>query len=275
MSSLTDKEYLRYSRTMLLNDIGEAGQIAIMNSRVAIIGMGGLGQLVAQYLAAAGVKHLLLIDNDVVDISNLPRQLLYSPADIGLSKVAVAKRALSRSHHGIDIDAVNIQLTAENSRTNQNQVTDKLVETDVVFDCTDNLTSRHVINQICVQHQLLLVSGAISGYQGHVFCLNFADHTTVALSGCYHCLYPSETHVEQNCAQQGVFGPAVGVIASMQALVGLQHICSTLSQYGVWHCFNAKEFLWQQAQMRRDHQCHVCQPLHISAQSEGAVYVTK
>ncbi|GGP41722.1 thiamine biosynthesis protein ThiF [Shewanella algicola] len=274
MKSLTDREYQQYSRTMLLNDIGEAGQIAIMNSQVAIIGMGGLGLLVAQYLAAAGVKHLLFIDNDVVEISNLPRQLLYTPTDIGKPKVTVAKRTFSRIHSDIHIDAMNIKLTDDTIKANLQLITSKLADVDVVFDCTDNLPSRHVINQLCVQHQLILISGAISGYQGQVFCLNFADQTSVILSGCYHCLYPSHTHIEQNCTQQGVLGPAVGVIASMQALMGLQHISSTLNQYGVLHCFNAKSFLWQQAQMSRDHQCHVCKPMHISAQDQGAEYVT-
>ncbi|MGI2169865.1 HesA/MoeB/ThiF family protein [Shewanella sp. MF05960] len=256
MKALTDKQYRQYSRTMLLNDIGETGLLAIINSQVAIIGLGGLGQLVVQYLAAAGVKHFMLVDHDVVALDNLPRQLLYSEADIGQHKVSVAKRTLSRLYSDVYVNAITDKLT----ETNVIEFT-KYLDTDtLVFDCTDNLVARHVINQLCVTQGLTLISAAISAYQGQLFCIDFgAKLTHEKQYGCYRCLYPEDIDIKQTCSQQGVLGPAVGVMASMQALVGLQHICNTFTQYGILQRFDALTLQWHQAKMNRDLQCTLCQ----------------
>lgn len=265
MQRLTDREYLLYSRTMLLNDIGEAGQLAILNSRVVIIGMGGLGQLVAQYLAASGVKHLILVDHDNVELSNLPRQLLYVSTDIGKNKASVAKRTLSRVHSDIHICAITEPFTDHSHP----QLAQLITHNTVVFDCTDNIPSRHSINAFCVNKRLTLVSAAISAYQGQLFCLDFANQVDgVNHQGCYQCLYPLDTDLAQTCSQQGVFGPAVGVMASMQALFGLQHICRTFDNYGILLRFDALSVHWYRAKMSRDPLCNVCQQPHLKAQND-------
>tara|TARA_R110001592_G_scaffold348968_1_gene643509 strand:- start:51 stop:857 length:807 start_codon:yes stop_codon:yes gene_type:complete len=252
MNSLSGLDYIQYSRTMLLSDIGEAGLLAIMNSPVVIIGVGGLGNVVAHYLAAAGVLQILLIDHDVVELSNLPRQLLFRASDIGKAKVNIAKSALSDAYPQINIDVLAQPITSAHFK----QLVKRFTVKPVVFDCTDNVSARQLINQLCVQHQLTLVSGAISAYQGQLFCIDFSSPHSH--SGCYCCLYPLDTPIMQNCTQAGVFGPAVGIIASMQALVGLQHICNTFTKYGVLHRFNAQDLRWQYANMSQDPQCEVC-----------------
>ncbi|PKH32517.1 HesA/MoeB/ThiF family protein [Shewanella sp. ALD9] len=264
MSTLSDRDYIQYSRTMLLSDIGEAGQLAIMNSAVVIIGVGGLGHLVAHYLAAAGVQKILLIDHDAVELSNLPRQLLFRAADIGKAKVSIAKNVLSSAYPEITIDVLAQRVTSAHF----NQLVKRFTVKPVVFDCTDNVSARQLINQMCVQHQLTLVSGAISAYQGQLFCIDFSHTHSHSYSGCYCCLYPLDTPIMQNCTQTGVLGPAVGIIASMQALVGLQHICNTFTQYGVLHRFNGKDLRWQHAQMSQDPQCEVCHQYPLTDHQE-------
>tara|TARA_R110000851_G_scaffold4900_3_gene20403 strand:+ start:93087 stop:93929 length:843 start_codon:yes stop_codon:yes gene_type:complete len=264
MNTLSDRHYIQYSRTMLLSNIGEAGQLSIMNSAVVIVGVGGLGHVVAHYLAAAGVQHMLLIDHDVVELSNLPRQLLFTAADIGQAKVKVAKKVLSAAYPEININVLAEKVTAQHF----NKLAKQQISKTVVFDCTDNVSARQLINQMCVEHQLTLVSGAISGYQGQVFCIDFScsgsdsdpysDPGSNSPCGCYRCLYPLDMDMAQNCAQAGVLGPAVGIIASMQALVGIQHISNTFTQYGILHRFNAKNLCWQHANMTRDPDCEVC-----------------
>ncbi|GGB48976.1 HesA/MoeB/ThiF family protein [Shewanella inventionis] len=250
MNTLSARQYMQYSSNILLHDIGEAGQLAIMNSHVVIVGLGGLGQLVAQYLAAAGVKSMTLIDNDVVALSNLPRQLLYVDSDLGELKVNVAKRALAKANSNIKLTVFAHRLTHQHLDVWAR----RLMTAAVVFDCTDNIETRQLINQICVAHKLTLVSGAISAYQGQVFCIDF-NHNQC---GCYRCLYPADIHLAQHCAQQGVLGPAVGVVASLQALFGVQHITNTFKAYGKLHRFDAQAFVWQSAQMVRDPDCEVC-----------------
>ncbi|MGI2173355.1 HesA/MoeB/ThiF family protein [Shewanella ulleungensis] len=266
MNTLSAKQYIQYSRTMLLNDIGEAGQLAIINSQVAIIGLGGLGQLVVQYLAAAGVKQFILLDHDVVALDNLPRQLLYNEADIGQYKVTAAKRTLRRLYSDIYFDAIPEMLT----EISISELSDKLSKDVLIFDCTDNFASRHVINQHCVTQGLTLISAAISAYHGQLFCIDFgAKITHEKQHGCYRCLYPLDIETNQTCSQQGVLGPAVGVMASMQALIGLQHICNTFTQYGMLLRFDALTLQWHQAKMNRDQQCTLCQQPQLQEYEHG------
>lgn len=266
MNILSDQQYIQYSRTMLLSDIGETGQLAIMNSSVIIIGMGGLGHLVAHYLAAAGVQHMLLIDHDVIELSNLPRQLLFTAADIGQTKVAVTKRVLNRAYPEININTIAEKVTAQHFY----QLIKRKVTKPLVFDCTDNFKTRQLINQLCVEQKLTLVSGAISGYQGQLFCIDFSDSGSNSQpnSGCYRCLYPLDMTITQNCTRAGVLGPAAGIIASMQALVGIQHLSNTFTQYGILHCFNAKNLHWQHAHMSQDPECAVCHQQSVTQLSE-------
>ena len=251
---LSAQQYRQYSRVMLLSDIGEAGQLAIMNSSVMIIGVGGLGQLVAQYLAAAGIGHIRLVDGDVVELSNLPRQLLLRQTDIGKSKASVAKTTLNIAYPAVKIDVITENVNQDNWAAIGRETS---VSNQVVFDCTDNFNSRQLINQMCVQYRLTLVSGAMSAYQGQLFCIDFLS----AKHGCYQCLYPIDMQVNQNCTEAGVLGPAVGIIASMQALVGIQHITRTFTEYGILQRVDARNLHWKRAQMTPDPHCEICSQL--------------
>ena len=178
--SLTDQAFLRYNRHIMLADIGESGQRAICDSKVVIVGMGGLGCPVAQYLAASGVGELLLVDEDSVEISNLQRQILFSNNDIGRLKVDAAQARLT---------ALNPLVKVRTSATKIASVEPHLLEgVDVLVDCTDNPDARHFVNQLAMSLSCRLVSGAATGFEGQVVCFDFSRQA----SPCYHCIYPRD-----------------------------------------------------------------------------------
>ena len=281
MSELTDTQFMRYSSHLLLEDMGEAGQLKLMSSSVLIIGVGGLGHAVAHQLAAAGVKHICLMDDDCVELSNLPRQLMFNEDDIGQPKVDIAATKLANAYPECEITALR-QHFAKDEQALFNTV-------DLVFDCTDNFSSRLVINQSAVSSKTALISAAISAANGQLFCLDFSlnkigntdqsssiaqsvtdDKGSIELvdkqlqitSGCYQCLYPDDSQVNQSCSQVGVLTSALLSIASMQALLGLNWLISNPSQrqqmQGKLHLFNAQNLQWRQVVMSQDPNCCIC-----------------
>ncbi|WP_088211189.1 HesA/MoeB/ThiF family protein [Shewanella sp. Shew256] len=278
--SLADKDFIRYSRQIFLPEVGEAGQLQLKQAHVLIVGLGGLGQLAAQYLACAGVGRLTLVDSDRVELSNLPRQLLFSDDDIGHHKALIAKQKLAVLAQGCEIDAVAEHLTLESANAVFARLLDHSKETRLVLDCTDNLVARHCINRLSVEHALPLVSASIAAFNGQLFAV---DQQRFPLGGCYHCIFPSDTRAPQNCTSQGVLGPSVGVMASMQALLAMQllllatpptsttqqtgnqsfeetspPIASTRALLGRFWRFDAKLLQWHSAALTRDPECEVC-----------------
>jgi sulfur carrier protein ThiS adenylyltransferase len=263
--TLKDSDFIRFSRQIFLPEVGETGQLALAQAHVVILGIGGLGQLAAHYLACAGVGHLTLIDGDTVEVSNLPRQLLVDDADIGLNKALVAKQKLSRmapqckiSSHTIFFD---IQVTRHLFDTAlQAKVQGKAV---LVLDCTDNFDTRQGINRLCIEAGLPLVSAAITAFSGQLFAVEQGKFPS---GGCYHCIFPAETRVSQGCSTQGVLGPSVGVMASMQSLVAINLLLGIdtdkgelpSSLLGCFWCFDAKTLSWGAAKLTRDPYCAVC-----------------
>ena len=257
--SLNDHQYILYSKQMLLADVSEQGQLTLMNAEVIVVGVGGLGQLVAQYLAASGVGHIHLIDDDKVALSNLPRQLLFSANDIEVNKAQVAANKLQQRNPDSQVSAQPTRLTSDNY-----QMLFNTISPQVIFDCSDNFATRQLINRIAVERHLPLFSAAISGDQGQWFAylpesvltknpaLNTKPH------GCYHCVFPADSLLSQNCSQMGVLGPAVGIMASMQALAGMNHIIGRQVEFGVLHRFDAKRLSWSKATMAIDKHCCVC-----------------
>ncbi len=255
-TALTDNEYMRYGKQMLLTDIAEAGQLALMNARVVIVGAGGLGHLVAQYLAASGVGRIDIFDGDSVALSNLPRQLLYQDVDIGLNKAEVAESKLNQREQRQVIFAHNQFISIENYSHKL-----KHLEPDIVFDCSDNFDTRQLINRFAVESQTPLISAAISADDGQWFVYwPKQNHSNSSNKhGCYHCLYPADTVIENRCSTSGVLGPAVGVMASLQALAGINMLTHRDVDYGMLHRFNGKSFHWSKAKIAIDSQCRVCQ----------------
>lgn len=204
---MDDQQLLRYSRHILLPEIGIEGQQKINDAHALIIGAGGLGSPVALYLAASGVGTITLCDNDNVDLTNLQRQILHRTASVGNSKVTSAQNTLHDINPGVKVAAVNTRIEGD-------LLFDLVAEADVVIDCSDNFSTRYALNHACIRFKKPLVSGAAIRFSGQISVFDFR----LADSPCYNCLYPEETESEEiRCSTMGVFAPLVGIIGSMQA----------------------------------------------------------
>ncbi len=209
---MTDEELLRYSRHILLDEIGIEGQQRIMGSRALIIGAGGLGSPVALFLGSAGVGHLTIVDNDTVDLTNLQRQIAHTMSRVGLPKVDSAEVAVAALNPTVTV----VPMVA---RADDALLDELVAQADVVLDCCDNFATRHAINAACVKHQKPLVSGAAIRFDGQVVVYDARDDT----SPCYACVFPpDDALLETRCATLGVFAPLVGIIGSMQAAEALK-----------------------------------------------------
>jgi molybdopterin/thiamine biosynthesis adenylyltransferase len=211
---MTDDELLRYSRHILLNEVGIEGQERILAARVLIIGAGGLGCPVALYLGSAGVGHITIVDHDTVDLTNLQRQVAHTVDRVGSPKVQSLRAAIAQINPGVQVSAV--QQRADAALLNQ-----RVAQADVVLDCCDNFATRHAINAACVAHKKPLVSGAAIRFDGQLGVYDARDDQ----SPCYACVFPPEaTFEETRCATMGVFAPLVGIIGTMQAAEALKLI---------------------------------------------------
>jgi len=208
---MNDEELLRYSRHILLQEIGIEGQARIRAASALVIGAGGLGSPVALYLASAGIGRLTLVDGDFVDLTNLQRQILHTSERIGINKAASGLQTLA---------ALNpqVQLQAIAQRVGTAELEALVAAADIVLDCSDNFATRHAINRACVAHRRILVSGAAVRFDGQlaVFDLRRPD------SACYACLFPEGEGEDDLCAVMGVFAPVTGIIGAMQAAEALR-----------------------------------------------------
>lgn len=240
---------LRYARQILLPEIDLAGQQKLQQSRVLIVGMGGLGCPAAQYLAAAGVGQLTLCDGDQVELSNLQRQILYSEADIGRNKASAARDRLRAMNSTIRVSAWNTAATAESLRA-------ALETHDLVLDCTDNFQSRHAINQACHAAGKPLISAAAIRWEGQLAVFDFRNPETA----CYACLYPEGMEDDgDTCSRSGVIGPLLGILGSMQATEAIRILCGHPSPLsGQLLLIDAQNGQWRQIRLRRDPACGVC-----------------
>jgi molybdopterin/thiamine biosynthesis adenylyltransferase len=245
---LTDAEMLRYSRHLLLEDIGELGQKDLKNGKVLIIGMGGLGSPASLYLAAAGVGSLVIADFDCLEVSNLQRQIGYTTGDIGADKVALMKQRLEQLNPEIRVRSINREMDKE-------QLLMELMMVNLVLDCTDNMASRQMINAACVEAKVPHIVGAAIRFEGQ---LMFFDHGQPD-AACYHCLFPSDEEQALNCSNSGVLGPVVGTIGTMQALEAIKHLTGlTSSIKNKLKLFDGKTLDWQTFTINKDPQCSVC-----------------
>lgn len=246
MLALTPAQQLRYSAQLLLPEVTEAQQRQLLNAKVLIVGLGGLGTVVASYLAGAGVGQLLLADDDRVSLSNLPRQLLYSSAEVGQLKVACAKARLQAQNPDLAITPLATRLSLPDLLA-------MLPEVNLVLDCTDNASSRLAINQACYLRQVPLISGAASGWQGQLLALK-----PWLEQGCYQCLYP-DWQESPGCLSSGILGPMVGTIACQQALMALKQLLQIGEiPFGHLHCFDGLHGQSSTLQLQQDPACPVC-----------------
>ena len=220
---LTDQEFVRYSRQIMLPQCGEAGQLTLRQSRVLLIGIGGLGCASAAALAAAGVGYLRLCDNDKVELSNLQRQLLFNTADIGKLKVAVAQQALARLNPHIQIDACPERFAADSAESLLDGI-------DWVLDGSDNFASRLLISQHCQQRQINLLSAALSPRYGQLMLWPYRRQSTPA----YHQLFSTVADSAGNCQSQGVLAPFAAMIGQWQASMLLQQLLNPTDQAALW-----------------------------------------
>ncbi len=245
---LTDQELLRFSRQIMLPEIDVAGQEKLLNARVLIIGMGGLGSPAALYLAAAGVGSLVIADYDVVEISNLQRQIIHDTAGIGEPKVVSAARALARLNPNVTVETLGERLT-------QDTLLSEARRADVVLDATDNFTTRYAVNEACWGAGTPLVSGAAIRWEGQVAVFD----PRVPDAPCYRCLYREGSDEALNCAENGVMAPLVGIIGTCQALETVKLLCGvgdTLTGYVLY--FDARHMDWRKLRLKRDPTCPTC-----------------
>jgi len=238
---------MRYSRQLMLEEFGPQAQEKLQAAKVLIVGLGGLGSPAALYLAAAGVGELLLADDDKLHLTNLQRQILYRTGDLDQPKATVAKRELRRLNPLCDIVALTERLAGDGLRT-------AVAGVDLVLDCSDNMQTRHAVNQACVAVGKTLISGSAVGFSGQLLVIE-----SPYVHGCYACLYPDQETVQRNCRTSGVLGPVVGTIGTLQALEALKILAglpSTLS--GKLRLFDGKTQNWRSLQLTRSSSCTVC-----------------
>ncbi len=246
---MTDEQLLRYSRHILLDEIGVEGQLRIGAAHALVIGAGGLGSPVALYLGSAGVGTLTIVDDDDVDLTNLQRQIVHDAAGIGSPKAHSAAARIASINP--DVRIVPLVQRADAA------MLDKLVaQADVVLDCSDNFCTRHAVNAACVQHRRPLVAGAAIGFDGQVSVYD----TRIAGAPCYACLFPPEAAFEETrCATMGVFAPLVGIIGSMQAAEALKLIAGIgPSLAGRLQMLDARSMEWTELRLARQPDCKVC-----------------
>lgn len=246
---MDDQQLLRYARHILLDDIGIEGQERLLAASVLIVGVGGLGSPVACYLVSSGVGHLILADDDVVELSNLQRQILHTTGRLGWAKAASGKQMLSELNPHVRIDAKVERL--------DDAALDAVVsQVDLVMDCCDNFATRHAINRACVKHRKPLVSGAAIRFDGQISVFDLRKQQ----APCYHCLFPEADDVEElSCATTGVFAPLVGIVGSVQAAEALKILTHTGEPLvGRLLCVNARSMQWNEVKFGRDPGCPVC-----------------
>jgi len=232
----------------MLKKIGEQGQIALQNAKVLIVGVGGLGNPVSLYLAAAGVGTLYLADGDNIELSNLPRQVLFNEDDISQNKADIAAEKLMAQNTDISVEAIDEML-------NQELCDYYFPQVDLVLDCSDNINTRYLINQACVQHKTPLIIGAATGFDGQQMVVNANDDN----SACYQCLFPAtEKAPTNNCQTVGIISPVLAIIAGMQSLQAIKLLTGNKVQTNQLNIFDGLSNQWQQFTMKKQSSCPVC-----------------
>ena len=246
---MDDSQLLRYSRHILLDEIGIEGQQKLLDARVLVIGAGGLGSPAALYLASAGVGHITLVDDDEVDLTNLQRQIAHTTERVGRKKAESAREAMAQINPAVDVLALV-------ERVDDARLAGLVQSADVVLDCTDNFKTRHAVNRACVKHRVPLVSGAVIRFDGQVSVFDPRSGE----NPCYSCLFPQDQAFEDvACSTMGVFAPLVGVVGAMQAAEALKLIMGIgESLAGRLLLLDGLRMEWSSIRIARHDTCPVC-----------------
>jgi adenylyltransferase/sulfurtransferase len=246
---MNDEQLLRYSRHILLDEIGIEGQAKILAAHALVIGAGGLGSPAALYLASAGVGRITLADGDTVDLTNLQRQILHTQDRVGQLKALSGQSALAQINPEVTVVPIAERLAGE-------RLAELVADADVVLDCCDNFATRHAVNRACVAQRTPLVSGAAIRFSGQLSVFD----TRRPDSPCYHCLFPEGEDVEETrCAIMGVFAPLTGIIGAMQAAEALKLISGTGEPaIGRLLLLDGLTMEWRSVRFGKDPECGVC-----------------
>ncbi len=247
---MNDADFMRYSRQLLLEDIAIDGQQKLLESRVLIVGLGGLGSPAALYLAGAGVGTLWLADDDAVHLSNLQRQILFGVGDIEQPKSLAALRRLKALNPAIETVALNQRLEGDALHA-------AVSDADLVLDCSDNMSTRQAVNAACVAHGTPLITASAVGMGGQI-----ATFAPPFEYGCYRCLWPDDSEPERNCRTAGVLGPVVGLMGTLQALEAIKLLCDVTPDRGELRLFDARASHWRTLTLQRAADCPVCGGKH-------------
>ncbi len=243
---LNHDEYQRYAKQILLPQVGESGQLKLKQARVLCIGAGGLGSVVLPYLAAAGIGKIGIIDHDSIELSNLHRQVIYSTTDIGLKKVAAAKKYLHCLNPEIEIEIFTHEFNHDNAQQ-------FMLDYDIAADCTDNLNSAIILNAVCSQLDKPFVFAGISGFQGQ--CMLFHGKS----GPCFSCVFPDIDNSLPDCNSAGVLGVLPGMLGMMQASLILQHILGlTAHTLGRLYVMNLLNMQLRDYQVEKSAYCATC-----------------
>jgi molybdopterin/thiamine biosynthesis adenylyltransferase len=246
---MNDQQLLRYSRHILLNEIGIEGQRRLLEAKVLIVGLGGLGSPAALYLAASGIGQLILCDHDTVELGNLQRQIIHRTSTVGLSKVASAQAALRDINPDVECIPLNIRADAA-------QLHELAGKADVVLDCSDNFATRYAVNRACLVQRKPLVSGAAIQFDGQVAVFDFRNQ----VAPCYNCLFPEDSvAAELRCATTGVFAPLTGIIGTLQAAEALKLLIGIKRGLrGKLLTINALDMNVMRSTLHKDAACSAC-----------------
>jgi molybdopterin/thiamine biosynthesis adenylyltransferase len=246
---MTDDQLLRYSRHILLNEVGEEVQERWLASHALIVGAGGLGSPAALYLASAGIGHITIVDDDTVDLTNLQRQIAHDVSRIGQAKALSAAQSIAAINPEVRVSCVVARADAAMLGT-------LVADADVVLDCCDNFATRQLVNAACVQHGKPLVSGAAIRFDGQISVYDARDES----SPCYACVFPADAALEETrCATLGVFAPLVGIIGSIQAAEALKLLGGlSPSLAGRLQMLDGRAMEWNEVRVPRNMDCSVC-----------------
>lgn len=245
---MRDEQLLRYSRHLMLPDFDVAGQQKLLEAKVLVMGVGGLGSAIIQYLAAAGVGELVLVDFDQVEVSNLQRQVIHSENTVGQMKTESARQFVAALNPDVQVRCIN-------HIPEDHELSALVQEVDLVIDGTDNYDARARTNRFCVQHQTPLVSGAAIGFEGQLTVFDARNPE----NPCYHCLYPDGAAQNLRCAENGVLGPVVGMVGAAQAVEAIKVLSGVGSSLvGRLQLLDAKHMQWREMKYRKDPDCMVC-----------------
>ncbi|HLX24906.1 MAG TPA: HesA/MoeB/ThiF family protein [Usitatibacter sp.] len=253
---MDDRQRLRYSRHLLLNEFGEEAQERLLAAHALVVGAGGLGSAALMYLAASGVGRITICDGDRVELTNLQRQIVHRTASIGEPKATSAAATMKQLNPDIRVEALD-------ERAGPERLAALVRAADVVLDCSDNFATRHALNRACVAERKPLVSGAGIRFDGQVAVFDLRREG----APCYNCLFADDAlESEERCATMGVFAPLVGIIGTFQALEAIKlaaGVGETLA--GRLMLFDALASRWHEVRLARDPQCRVCGPRRAAA----------